>query len=82
MPASGPSGGTQGAGHDRDLGAGEAQRRMLSEADLEEIVRAEAAERQAAARDYDRTGHADQAERLRRGAQVLISDLDPQEPGG
>ena len=55
---------------------------MLSEADLEEIVRAEAAERQAAARDYDRTGHADQAERLRRGAQVLISALDPQEPGG
>jgi len=39
------------------------------------IVRAEVAEREAAARDYDRAGHPDQAGRLRREADVLTLAL-------
>jgi uncharacterized protein len=56
--------------------AGEAERRQLSDAELEEIVRAEITERQAAARAYARSGHAGQAGRLRREARVLILALD------
>jgi uncharacterized protein len=55
------------------LGATEARRRSLSTAETEQIVRAEAGERQRAAREYERAGHADQADRLRREARVLIS---------
>jgi hypothetical protein len=55
------------------LGATEARRRGLSRAQAEQIVRAEAGERQRAARDYERAGHADQADRLRREARVLMS---------
>jgi uncharacterized protein YqeY len=64
------------------LGAGEAERRRLTEADIEQIVCAEVAERQAAVQDYDRAGHADQAERLRREARILLSVIssDPQPP--
>jgi hypothetical protein len=57
------------------LGAGEAQRRGLNEDQVEEIVRAEVAEREAAARDYEQRGHADQADRLRREASVLDAAL-------
>jgi uncharacterized protein len=71
------TGGPHVAGVMTGLGAAEAERRSLSEADVEEIVRAEIAERQAAARDYDRSGHAEQADRLRREAQVL-SGMIPQ----
>jgi uncharacterized protein len=39
------------------------------------IVRAEVAERQAAARDYERAGHADRAGRLRREADILAAAL-------
>jgi uncharacterized protein len=78
------SGGPHFAGAVAGLGAGEAQRRRLTEAEAEQIVWAEVTDRQAAARDYDRTGHAaardydrtghaDQAGRLRREAQVLLS---------
>jgi len=68
------------AGAVAGLGAGEAERRRLTEADIEQIVRAEVAERQAAVQDYDRAGHADQAERLRREARILLSVIssDPQ----
>jgi len=64
------------AGAAAGLGAGEAERRRLSEAQARDIVRAEVAERQAAAREYERRGHADQAGRLRREAAVLRAALD------
>jgi len=57
------------------LGAAEAQRRHLSEAEIEEIVRTEVAERQTAAQTYEQTGHPDQAERLRQEAQVLTAAI-------
>jgi uncharacterized protein len=68
-------GGPHVAGAVAGLGAAEAERRSLTAAEVEGIVRAEVAERQAAARDYDRTGHADQADRLRREAHVLTSAI-------
>jgi uncharacterized protein YqeY len=74
-PAAG-AGGPHFAGTVAGLGAGEAERRRLTEAEAEQIVRAEVAERQAAARDYDQTGHADQAGRLRREVQVLLSVIE------
>jgi len=55
------------------LGATEARRRSLSPAEAERIVRAEAGERERAAREYERAGRADQAGRLRREARVLMS---------
>jgi uncharacterized protein len=74
-----PAAGTEGPHFARavaGLGAGEAQRHSLTEAEAEQIVWAEVAERQAAARGYDQTGHADQAGRLRQEAQVLLSVID------
>jgi uncharacterized protein len=74
-----PAAGTDGpyfAGALAGLGAGEAERLRLSEAEIEEIVRAEVAERHSVARDYDQAGRADQANRLRREAYVLTSALD------
>jgi uncharacterized protein YqeY len=56
------------------LGAGEAPRRALTQAQIYEIIEAEIAERLAAAAGYENGGHAEQASRLRREAQVL-SDL-------
>ena len=73
-PAAG-TGGPHVAGAVSGLGAGEAERRRLTEADVMAIVRAEVAERQAAARAYERAGHAEQASRLRREADVLTSAL-------
>lgn len=75
VPAAGASS-AHVAGATVGIGAGEAERRRLTEADIEEIVRAEVAERQAAIQDYDRLGHADQAERLRREARILLSVID------
>lgn len=63
------------AGTVAGLGAGEARRRHLSEQELCEIVQAEVAEREAAARDYQRAGRAGHAGRLRREAQVLTSAI-------
>jgi len=63
------------AGAAAGLAAGEAPRRGLSENQIEEIVRAEVAEREAAARDYEQRGRADQAGRLRREARVLDAAL-------
>jgi uncharacterized protein YqeY len=74
-PAAG-GGSVHVAGTVRGVGAGEAERRQFSDAELEEIVRAEITERQAAARAYTRSGHADQAGRLGREARVLMSALD------
>ena len=75
-PAPG-TGGPHFAGAAPGLGAGEAERRTLTEAEVEALVRAEAAEREAAARDYDQTGHPDPADRLRREARILTSALTP-----
>jgi uncharacterized protein len=60
--------------------AGEAERRRLSESEAGDIVRAEVTEREAAARAYDRSGHAEQAARLRREASILTSVLDEDGP--
>jgi uncharacterized protein len=66
-------GSTYVAGAAAGLGTTEARRRSLSTAQAEQIVRAEAGERERAARDYERAGHADQADRLRREALVLMA---------
>jgi uncharacterized protein YqeY len=58
------------------LGAGDTARRSLTEAQIEDIVRAEVAERQAAAHDYDQAERRDQADRLRREAGVLMAVID------
>ena len=57
------------------VGATEAERRVLTEADSERIVRGEIDEREAAARDYDLAGRPERAERLRGEAQVLVAQL-------
>ena len=75
LPAA-SSGGPHSAGAVAGLGAGDTERRSLTQARIEDIVRAEVAERQAAARDYDRAGRADQADRLRREAGVLLSVMN------
>jgi uncharacterized protein len=46
------------AGGAAGVGAAEAERRSLSDGEAEDIVRTEITERQAAARDYERAGHA------------------------
>jgi uncharacterized protein YqeY len=56
-------------------GAAEAARRELSEADVERIVRAELAEREAAAQAYDAAGQPAQAEQLRAGVAVVSAYL-------
>ena len=58
------------------LGAAEIPRRDLSDAEAGEIVRAEVAEREAAAREYERGGQRGYADRLRREAQALTSAVD------
>jgi uncharacterized protein len=63
------------AGAAAGLGAGETERRALSDQEASAIVRAEVAERQAAARDYERAGHTQRAGRLRREADILASML-------
>ena len=61
------------AGATAGLGAAEAEPRSLTEADLVRIVRTEIAAREAAAQQYDRAKHPDQAGRLRREASILRS---------
>jgi uncharacterized protein YqeY len=61
------------AGAAAGLGAAEAPRRSLSPAEAEQVIAAEISERQAAADGYDRSGHRDRAEQLRREAAVLRS---------
>ncbi|MDQ3154976.1 MAG: GatB/YqeY domain-containing protein [Actinomycetota bacterium] len=70
-----------GAGHSRLAGtvsglrATEVERRNLSTAEMDAVVRAEVADRHAAARDYECAGHRAHAERLRGEAAVLNSYL-------
>lgn len=60
------------------LGAAEVERRTLTSAQMEAIVRWEVAERQTAARAYERAGRSGHAERLRAEAEVLSAYLgDP-----
>ena len=63
------------AGAVAGLGAGEAERRRLTEADVAAIVRQEAAERHAAAGEYERAGYAAEAARLRQGTRALMASL-------
>jgi uncharacterized protein len=67
------------AGTVQGLGAGEVERRNLTAAEMETIVRAEMAEREIAAGAYERAGHAEHAIRLRGEAEVLSAYLG--EPG-
>jgi uncharacterized protein len=57
------------------LGAGEVARRVLTDADIEAIVRAEAGELRSAAEGYRRAGQAEEAERLLGQAAVLTGCL-------
>jgi uncharacterized protein YqeY len=76
-PAARPAGtgSTHFAGTVAGLGAGEVPRRLLTEADAAAIVRQEAAEREAAASQYERGGRAAEAARLREGARALMAAL-------
>jgi uncharacterized protein len=58
------------------VGAAEVERRVLTAAEMEAIVRREVAERERAAEDYERAGQAPHAERLRAEAELLNADLD------
>jgi uncharacterized protein len=58
------------------LGAGEVERRSLSGAEMEALVRREVDERQAAARAYMEAGQPSRAERLHAEAEVLSGFLD------
>ena len=70
--------GAEIAGAAVGLGAAEVERRTLTSAEMVAIVREEAAERQTAARAYERAGQSGHAERLRAEAEVLSSCLaDP-----
>ena len=64
------------AGAKAGLGAAEAPRKLLTAADITQIVVREIEERQSAAAEYDRLGHRDKAERLRGEADVLAAVLD------
>lgn len=57
------------------VGTTEAARRELTEAQIERIVRAELAERESAARNYQRVGRIEHAERLRGEIRVLTEQL-------
>ena len=57
------------------VGAAEVPRRVLTEAQVEQIVRAEVAEREAAALDYERAGRPERADQLRGEAGVLAAHL-------
>jgi uncharacterized protein len=70
------------AGAVSGLGAGEARRRALSAAEVAQIIGAEISERLRAADDYERSGHADLARRLRCEASVLTSAASGEIPQG
>jgi uncharacterized protein YqeY len=79
-PASGAGSHPGVAGSVAGVGAGEVARRPLTAWEIEETVRAEVVERQIVARIYEGAGRLDQAERLRREAQLLNAYLDDPEP--
>jgi len=64
------------AGAVSGLGAGEAARRVLSEADMVTLVRAEVDAREADAAECDAAGQTEHAARLRAEAAVLAAVLD------
>jgi uncharacterized protein YqeY len=64
------------AGTVRGLRGAEVERRSLSLAEMDQVVRAEIADRRVAADDYERSGHPVHAQRLRDEAAVLSSHLD------
>jgi len=64
------------AGAVAGLGAAEVSRREVTEDEAAAIAATEAADRRAAARDYQAAGHADHADRLRREAQAIEAALD------
>jgi len=59
------------------LGAGDVDRRALSESQIADIVRAEVTDRRAAAAEYERAGQRDHAGRLRGEADVLSAYVTP-----
>ena len=75
-PAPAAASGPHFAGAAAGLGAGEVPRRGLAAGEAEQIVRAEIAEREAAAAGYEGAGHGEQARRLRQEARILVSALD------
>jgi hypothetical protein len=76
-PVPAAASGAHFAGALAGLGAAEVPRCGLAAGEAERIVRAEIAEREAAAAGYERAGHDEQARRLRQEAGVLASVLDP-----
>ncbi len=64
------------AGTVAGVGGADAERRILSDAEIGAIVRSEIAERHAAAAQYEQAGHADRAARLRQEADVLVSAVE------
>ena len=81
IPAAGdPAGAGRIAGSAVGVGAAEVERRALTPAETEAIVRGEVAERRTAAHAYERAGLSGRAERLRAEADVLSAHLD--DPGG
>jgi uncharacterized protein len=65
--------GSHVAGSAAGLGAAEARRRELTGTDIAAIIGAEVTERRSAARQYDSTGNAERAGRLRREAEIIES---------
>jgi uncharacterized protein YqeY len=63
------------AGSRLGVGAAEAERRELSEAELVALVRAEVTEREASATEYERHGESERAAGLRHEASVLAGVL-------
>ena len=59
------------------VGVAEVERRNLTEDQVAEIVRTEIADREAAARDYDRRGSTEHAELLRTQARAIAALLSP-----
>ena len=57
------------------LGATEVARRVLTEAEVEQMVRDEVADRETAAAHYERAAHPDRAARLRSEAGALSAHL-------
>jgi hypothetical protein len=81
-PAVASAGGPHIAGAASGPGAGEGQRRALSAAEVDQVVQAEISERLRTAGDYERSGHADRARRLRSEASVLITAASGGPPQG
>ena len=75
-PPAPPSENVPIAGSVAGLAGAQIGRRVLTEDEAAGIAAAEAADRRAAARDYQAAGHTDRAGRLRREAQAIEAALD------